>query len=62
MTGLAQVNGNIALSWNERIEYDVDYVTNYSILMDLKILIKTILVVIYGEEKFKNPKKMEDKN
>jgi lipopolysaccharide/colanic/teichoic acid biosynthesis glycosyltransferase len=58
MTGLAQVNGNIALSWDERIEYDVDYVTNYSILTDLKILVKTILVVIYGEEKFKNPKKM----
>lgn len=56
MTGLAQVNGNISLSWDERIEYDVEYVTNFSVLLDLKILVKTILVVICGEDKFKNPK------
>ena len=56
MTGLAQVNGNISLTWDERIEYDVDYVTNFSVLLDLKILFRTIAVVIYGEDKFKNPK------
>lgn len=56
MTGLAQVNGNISLSWDERIEYDVKYVNKFSILLDLKILLKTIAVVIYGENKFKNPK------
>ena len=56
MTGLAQVNGNISLSWDERIEYDVEYVNKFSILLDLKILLKTIAVVIYGENKFKNPK------
>lgn len=56
MTGLAQVNGNISLSWDERIEYDVEYVNKFSILLDLNILLKTIAVVIYGENKFKNPK------
>lgn len=56
MTGLAQVNGNISLSWDERIEYDVEYVNKFSILLDLKILLKTIAVVIYGENRFKNPK------
>ena len=56
MTGLAQVNGNISLTWDERIEYDVDYVTNFSVLLDLKILFRTIAVVICGEDKFKNPK------
>ena len=56
MTGLAQVNGNISLSWDERIEYDVEYVNNFSILLDLKILFKTVAVVILGEDKFKNPK------
>ncbi len=56
MTGLAQVNGNISLTWNERIEYDVDYATNFSVLLDLKILFRTIAVVICGEDKFKNPK------
>ena len=56
MTGLAQVKGNISLTWNERIEYDVDYATNFSVLLDLKILFRTIAVVICGEDKFKNPK------
>lgn len=57
MTGLAQVNGNVALSWEERIEYDLKYVNNFSLLLDLRILIKTVLVVIFGEQRFKNPVK-----
>lgn len=56
MTGLAQVNGNISLSWDERIEYDVEYITNFSVLLDLKILFKTVGVVVFGEAKYKNPK------
>ena len=54
MTGLAQVNGNTALTWDERIEYDLYYVRKFSIKMDLYILLKTILVVLFGEERFKN--------
>ncbi len=54
MTGLAQINGNITLAWSERIEYDLQYVKKFSLLLDLHILIKTVLVVICGEEKFKN--------
>jgi len=53
MTGLAQINGNIALTWDERIEYDLEYIEKFSILLDLHILLKTVLVVIFGEEKFK---------
>ena len=56
MTGLAQVNGNIAISWEERIEYDLEYVEKFSILLDLKILCKTVLVVIFGEDKFAKSK------
>lgn len=56
MTGLAQVNGNTALSWEDRIEYDLEYIKKYSLLLDLKILVKTVLVVICGEEKFKKKK------
>lgn len=52
MTGLAQVNGNIALSWEERILYDVKYIREFSILLDIAILFKTVLVVIFGERKF----------
>lgn len=52
MTGLAQVNGNISLSWNERIVYDVKYIKDFSVWLDIKILFKTIMIVICGEEKF----------
>ncbi len=53
LTGLAQVNGNIHISWLERFEYDVYYVDNMSFLLDVKIILKTMLVVIFGEGKFK---------
>lgn len=51
-TGLAQVNGNIALSWSERIKWDVYYVDNHSFCMDVKILLKTVLVIVAGEQRF----------
>lgn len=56
MTGLAQVNGNISLDWEERIEYDVEYVNNFNIILDFKILLKTVAIVILGEDKFKKEK------
>ncbi|WP_320972148.1 sugar transferase [Enterocloster bolteae] len=52
MTGLAQVNGNTAISWEDRIKYDVKYVRDFNVLLDIEILFKTIQVVIGGEEKF----------
>ena len=52
MTGLAQVKGNIAISWEKRINYDIEYVENISIVNDLKIIIKTVGIVILGEDKF----------
>jgi lipopolysaccharide/colanic/teichoic acid biosynthesis glycosyltransferase len=52
LTGLAQVNGNIYLSWPERWKYDRTYVENLSPELDLKILLKTVKIVLLGEEKF----------
>ncbi|TDS65013.1 sugar transferase [Myroides indicus] len=52
MTGLAQTKGNIYLSWEERWKYDRQYVENISFLLDLQIILKTILIVLLGEEKF----------
>lgn len=46
MTGLAQVSGRNALSWEERLELDVQYVENYSFRLDLKILLLTVKKVI----------------
>lgn len=45
LSGLAQVNGRNALSWNEKFEYDVKYVENVTLIQDLKILIKTGIVI-----------------
>ena len=48
ITGWAQVNGRAALPWNERIELDVWYVDHRSLWLDLKILRRTVLVVVLG--------------
>jgi len=42
ITGWAQVNGRNAISWNQKFEYDVYYVTNISFDLDVKIFFKTI--------------------
>lgn len=54
LTGLAQINGNIHLSWKERFVYDLNYVNNVTFWNDLKILFKTVFIVILGEHKFLN--------
>lgn len=53
ITGLAQVNGNIYLSWPERWKFDAEYVKKQGFLLDFNILLKTLFVVIRGEHKFK---------
>ena len=42
ITGWAQVNGRNAISWKKKFEYDVWYVENKNLLLDLKILLLTI--------------------
>lgn len=49
ITGWAQVNGRNAISWTQKFEYDVWYVENLSLLLDLKILFLTIRKVIVKE-------------
>lgn len=49
MTGWAQVNGRNAITWPERIKLDVWYVDNRSLWLDLKILLRTPLVVLRQE-------------
>ena len=54
LTGLAQVNGNIYLSWPERWMYDAEYVEKLSAVGDARILMRTVAVVFLGEERFLN--------
>jgi lipopolysaccharide/colanic/teichoic acid biosynthesis glycosyltransferase len=46
LTGWAQVNGRNALSWPERIELDLWYIANRSLLLDLRITALTVLGLI----------------
>ena len=48
ITGLAQVNGRNALSWERRFAFDVEYVDNISFSLDVKIIIKTVRNVLSG--------------
>lgn len=50
ITGLAQVNGRNALTWNERFAIDVEYVKQLSFLNDLKIIVRTVLVVFQKKD------------
>jgi lipopolysaccharide/colanic/teichoic acid biosynthesis glycosyltransferase len=50
MTGWAQVNGGMELSWPERIVLDVWYIDHRSLWLDIAILWQTLAVVIFGEE------------
>jgi lipopolysaccharide/colanic/teichoic acid biosynthesis glycosyltransferase len=49
ITGWAQVNGRNAISWTKKFEYDVWYVENISLLLDLKIFIMTVLKILKSE-------------
>jgi sugar transferase EpsL len=49
ITGLAQVSGRNALGWEDRFQLDVWYVDNWSILLDLRILGRTIIKVLKRE-------------
>lgn len=47
LTGWAQVNGRNAIhSWEERFKYDLEYVNNISLAMDLKVLFTTVIKVV----------------
>lgn len=49
LTGLAQVSGRNALSWSDRIEFDVHYVLQQSLMLDLKIIARTARALLGGE-------------
>ena len=53
ITGWAQVNGRASLPWDERIELDIWYVENRSLLLDLRILARTARMLASGHGLYK---------
>ncbi len=47
LTGLAQVNGRNALTWEDKFKYDVKYVDNISFIGDIKIILDTVKIVLH---------------
>jgi lipopolysaccharide/colanic/teichoic acid biosynthesis glycosyltransferase len=53
LTGWAQINGRASLPWDERIELDVWYVDHKAPLLDLKIVLRTIRMLLLGHGIYK---------
>lgn len=50
MSGWAQVNGRNNISWAKKFEYDIHYVRNIGLMMDLKVFFLTIRKVLFRED------------
>lgn len=50
LSGLAQVNGRNAVTWEQKFEWDLKYIEHVSFLKDLKIMVKTVLKVFGKNE------------
>lgn len=46
LTGLAQVNGRNAISWEDKFNYDIEYVNKITFIKDIKIILLTVLKVL----------------
>lgn len=46
LTGLAQVNGRNAISWEEKMQYDLDYIKKITFFRDFKIVFLTVFKVL----------------
>lgn len=50
LSGLAQVNGRNAITWDEKFNYDVEYVEKVSFALDVSIVIKTMIKALRQED------------
>jgi undecaprenyl phosphate N,N'-diacetylbacillosamine 1-phosphate transferase len=59
ITGLAQINPEPSgvKSWKKSIKLDIFYVFNISFFMDMKILFKTVVLVLFNKKQYKDFKK-----
>lgn len=50
LTGLAQINGRNNITWEKKIEYDLEYIEKITFITDMKILINTIFKVLKKQD------------
>lgn len=50
LTGLAQVNGRNAISWENKLNFDLEYIKGISLVNDIRIILKTIKSVFITQE------------
>ena len=50
LTGLAQVNGRNNITWEEKLNYDLEYIQNITFIGDLKIILETVLKVFRKDD------------
>ena len=50
LTGLAQVNGRNNITWEDKLNYDLEYIQNITFIGDLKIILKTVLKVFKKDD------------
>ena len=61
VTGWAQINGRDDIDDNKKFKYDLYYKNNFSLFLDIKIILITILQVIKQEGLIENDKNNNDK-
>lgn len=49
LTGWAQVNGGYDMTPEEKLEWDLDYIQSRNLLIDIRIIFRTVKVVLTGE-------------
>lgn len=49
LTGLAQINGGYDITPKEKLKYDLEYISNLNFSLEMKILVKTVKVILTGE-------------
>ena len=49
LTGYAQIHGRNIVDWSDRLAFDIEYIQNISFALDIKIVFKTVLLVLKRE-------------
>ncbi len=56
ITGLAQIHGRNKIEWDQKFEYDLNYLENITFINDLKIILKTLIIIFQIKKVNRNSK------